>query len=254
MIRPQSCFSKSPKCGKSSVLSGRGSHARYAPGAPGCLPGFRLFPPPRALRCGGFFPGRSSDEGGIEEFPLLRDSARSSRLTCSRSAAIWSACALTASRSSPISSCCAAICSSRAAQAAQSGAGGGRADTGHDHQEPAGSKQADTPSRPAEAGQTISSAASHLNIRRRHGGLNVYIERWVANYSNMARELFGFDDLQSIRCRGVVVEYMVKDNEGHGFHNEENRFDFYGAMEKFLDQHLHPETAPAADASGAGSN
>ena len=169
-----------PPGNTSSVLSGRGSHARYAPGAPGCLPGFRLFPPPRALRCGGFFPGRSSDEGGIEEFPLLRDSARSSRLTCSRSAAIWSACALTASRSSPISSCCAAICSSRAAQAAQSGAGGGRADTGHDHQEPAGSKQADTPSRPAEAGQTISSAASHLNIRRRHGGLNVYTQGGVA--------------------------------------------------------------------------
>jgi dipeptidyl aminopeptidase/acylaminoacyl peptidase len=26
----------------------------------------------------------------------------------------------------------------------------------------------------------------------------------------------------------------VKDNEGHGFANEENRFDFYDAMEKFL--------------------
>ena len=31
---------------------------------------------------------------------------------------------------------------------------------------------------------------------------------------------------------------MVKDNEGHGFHNEENQFEFYGAMEKFLAQHL----------------
>ena len=31
---------------------------------------------------------------------------------------------------------------------------------------------------------------------------------------------------------------MVKDNEGHGFHNEENKFDFYRAMEKFLDAHL----------------
>jgi dipeptidyl aminopeptidase/acylaminoacyl peptidase len=33
---------------------------------------------------------------------------------------------------------------------------------------------------------------------------------------------------------------MVKDNEGHGFHNEENRFDFYGAMEKFLAKYLKP--------------
>ena len=31
---------------------------------------------------------------------------------------------------------------------------------------------------------------------------------------------------------------MVKDNEGHGFHNEENRFDFYRTMEKFLGKYL----------------
>jgi dipeptidyl aminopeptidase/acylaminoacyl peptidase len=36
---------------------------------------------------------------------------------------------------------------------------------------------------------------------------------------------------------------MVKENEGHGFHNEENRFDFYTAMEKFLAEYLKPETA-----------
>jgi len=34
------------------------------------------------------------------------------------------------------------------------------------------------------------------------------------------------------------VEYMVKDNEGHGFYNEENRFDFYRSMLTFLDKHL----------------
>jgi hypothetical protein len=44
-----------------------------APGAPGCLPGLRP-PPRRCLRSGGFFPGRSSDEGGIE-FLELRDTA-----------------------------------------------------------------------------------------------------------------------------------------------------------------------------------
>ena len=31
---------------------------------------------------------------------------------------------------------------------------------------------------------------------------------------------------------------MVKDNEGHGFAKEENRFDFYEAMEKFLAKHI----------------
>ena len=34
------------------------------------------------------------------------------------------------------------------------------------------------------------------------------------------------------------VEYIVKENEGHGFSNEENRFDFYREMEKFLAKHL----------------
>ena len=40
--------------------------------------------------------------------------------------------------------------------------------------------------------------------------------------------------VDALKKRGIEVEYMVKDNEGHGFANEENRFDFYEAMEKFL--------------------
>lgn len=44
--------------------------------------------------------------------------------------------------------------------------------------------------------------------------------------------------VEALKKRGVSVEYMVKDNEGHGFLNEENRFDFYGAMEVFLAKHL----------------
>jgi len=44
--------------------------------------------------------------------------------------------------------------------------------------------------------------------------------------------------VEAVKSRGVEVEYMVKDNEGHGFRNEENRFDFYRAMEKFLAKHL----------------
>lgn len=42
----------------------------------------------------------------------------------------------------------------------------------------------------------------------------------------------------AMKERGVEVEYMVKDNEGHGFHNQENQFDFYRAMEKFLNSHM----------------
>jgi dipeptidyl aminopeptidase/acylaminoacyl peptidase len=48
--------------------------------------------------------------------------------------------------------------------------------------------------------------------------------------------------VEAMRKRGVEVEYLVKDNEGHGFHNEENRFEFYEAMERFLDRHLGPAT------------
>jgi len=44
--------------------------------------------------------------------------------------------------------------------------------------------------------------------------------------------------VEAMKERGIEVEYMVKDNEGHGFRNEENRFDFYRAMEKFLSKNL----------------
>ncbi|MCB0823039.1 MAG: S9 family peptidase [Bacteroidales bacterium] len=44
--------------------------------------------------------------------------------------------------------------------------------------------------------------------------------------------------VEAMKARGIDVEYLVKDNEGHGFHNEENRFDFYRAMEAFLNSHM----------------
>jgi dipeptidyl aminopeptidase/acylaminoacyl peptidase len=44
--------------------------------------------------------------------------------------------------------------------------------------------------------------------------------------------------VEALKARGIEVEYMVKENEGHGFRNEENRFDFYRAMERFLGKHL----------------
>jgi len=46
--------------------------------------------------------------------------------------------------------------------------------------------------------------------------------------------------VQALRERGVEVEYLVKDNEGHGFHNDENKFEFYAAMEAFFVEHLKP--------------
>lgn len=46
--------------------------------------------------------------------------------------------------------------------------------------------------------------------------------------------------VHALRARGVEVEYMVKENEGHGFHNDENKFEFYAAMEQFFKDHLKP--------------
>ncbi|QQS30729.1 MAG: S9 family peptidase [Sphingobacteriales bacterium] len=45
--------------------------------------------------------------------------------------------------------------------------------------------------------------------------------------------------VNALRDKGVEVQYLVKDNEGHGFHNQENKFEFYEAMEKFLALHLN---------------
>ena len=44
--------------------------------------------------------------------------------------------------------------------------------------------------------------------------------------------------VEALRKRGVEVEYMLKENEGHGFANEENSIEFYNAMIKFFDKHL----------------
>ncbi|KOS71677.1 peptidase [Lysinibacillus contaminans] len=44
--------------------------------------------------------------------------------------------------------------------------------------------------------------------------------------------------VEALRARGVEVEYMLKENEGHGFANEENSIEFYNAMIKFFDKHL----------------
>ena len=44
--------------------------------------------------------------------------------------------------------------------------------------------------------------------------------------------------VEALRARGVEVEYMVKDDEGHGFVNDENVIDMYHAVERFLAEHL----------------
>ena len=47
--------------------------------------------------------------------------------------------------------------------------------------------------------------------------------------------------VEALKKRGIEVEYIVKDNEGRGFYNQENQFDFYRSMLAFLDKHLKPQ-------------
>lgn len=69
---------------------------------------------------------------------------------------------------------------------------------------------------------------------------NICVPLFIAQGANDPRVNKAESDqmVEALRARGVEVEYMVKDNEGHGFHNQENRFDFYRAMERFLKAHL----------------
>jgi dipeptidyl aminopeptidase/acylaminoacyl peptidase len=63
--------------------------------------------------------------------------------------------------------------------------------------------------------------------------------------------------VEALQQRGIDVPYIVKDNEGHGFANEENRLYFYRAVERFLAKHLggraepSEEKIPELDSSGS---
>lgn len=44
--------------------------------------------------------------------------------------------------------------------------------------------------------------------------------------------------VEALKKRGIDVPYIVKENEGHGFRNEENKMEMYSKMEDFLSKHL----------------
>ncbi len=45
--------------------------------------------------------------------------------------------------------------------------------------------------------------------------------------------------VNALKEKGIKVEYILKENEGHGFRNEENKFEMYEKMIQFLEKHLH---------------
>ena len=85
----------------------------------------------------------------------------------------------------------------------------------------------------------------------------IQVPLFIAQGANDPRVVKAESDqvVEALKERGVDVEYMVKDDEGHGFRKEENRFDFYGAMESFLDEHIGSgyKPAQASDEKGAGT-
>ncbi|MCW5519501.1 S9 family peptidase [Aureitalea sp. L0-47] len=66
---------------------------------------------------------------------------------------------------------------------------------------------------------------------------------FVAQGANDPRVVQAESDqmVSALENRGINVQYMLKMNEGHGFRNEENRFDFYNAMVQFLDENMKKE-------------
>lgn len=47
--------------------------------------------------------------------------------------------------------------------------------------------------------------------------------------------------ISRLKSNGVFVEYMVKNNEGHGYRGTKNQVDFYSTMERFLAKYMNPE-------------
>ncbi|MEO9484167.1 MAG: alpha/beta fold hydrolase [Ekhidna sp.] len=53
-----------------------------------------------------------------------------------------------------------------------------------------------------------------------------------------------------VKANGVPVEYIIFDDEGHGFRKKENEIKGYGQVKEFLDQYLKGEGTSEATASG----
>ncbi len=47
-----------------------------------------------------------------------------------------------------------------------------------------------------------------------------------------------YEIVAAVKKNGVPVEYIVFDDEGHGFSKKDNQIEGYAAVLKFLDKHL----------------
>jgi dipeptidyl aminopeptidase/acylaminoacyl peptidase len=58
--------------------------------------------------------------------------------------------------------------------------------------------------------------------------------------------------VESLRARGVEVEYLVAEDEGHGFQNPDNVARMFGAIERFFGAHLGGRTSEPVTATREG--
>lgn len=55
--------------------------------------------------------------------------------------------------------------------------------------------------------------------------------------------------VEAVKANGVPVEYVIFEDEGHGFRKKENEIEGYGQIKTFLDQYLKGETKEVATGS-----
>jgi len=69
---------------------------------------------------------------------------------------------------------------------------------------------------------------------------NIIAPLLVAQGANDSRVKQSESDqiVEALQAQGVPVEYVVYEDEGHGFYRPENRLDFYRRAERFLAEHL----------------
>ena len=87
---------------------------------------------------------------------------------------------------------------------------------------------------PEKDKELLASSSPLLHIEK------IKVPLFIAQGANDSRVKKSESDqiVEALEAKGVDVPYMVKDNEGHGFYNEENQFDFYRSMGDFLDKYL----------------
>ncbi|MET9558322.1 alpha/beta fold hydrolase [Streptomyces sp. NPDC006645] len=71
----------------------------------------------------------------------------------------------------------------------------------------------------------------------------------VAQGANDVRVIRAESDniVNSLRARGIPVDYLVAEDEGHGFANPENRIRLYRAIERHFAEHLGGRRKPTAE-------